>query len=334
MKKTILITLSCLVVFGIVLTVIRYDAWFKNLPEPEYTITSPSNHVLTFSHDSSLVLTWRDSGTTFQSMGGSASFHQKTISQNTPSCRHILVLGDIQDPDEQQALITKSLLRDIVNTHHPDAILQLGDLIERPMQCAWDRFSLAFDSIDTLIPIIPILGNHDYLKGLVHKPEGRPFLVFPFLTQTDIAACAHLTLCPDTLDIFIVDSNRDFINLFRQASWLEEELQKSNAKFKILLCHHPLYSTRSPLNNLFVRLAFSSVAADNGVSLVLTGHEHTYSHSIHSFHHLVSHFSSKSYDDSPNLYYSILDIKDNTLNVNVFDQNNSLIETFSVISEK
>lgn len=334
MKKKILLSLALLIVFGIVLTIIRYDAWFRNLPEPPYKITSPQNHVLTFSPDSSLVLTWRDSGTTFKSLGGSASFHEKRIADITPSCRHILVLGDIQDRDERQALVTQSLLRNIVSIHHPEAILQLGDLIERPMQCAWDRFSIAFDSIDTVIPVIPILGNHDYLKGLIHKAERRPFLVFPYLNQTDIAACAHLTLCPDTLDIFIVDSNRDVFNLFKQAYWLENELRKSNAKFKILLSHHPLYSTRFPLNNIFVRLAFSSVAAGNGVCLVLTGHEHTFSHTFHSFHQLVTHFSAKSYDNSDNRYYTILDIQDNTLKVNIFDKNNSPIESFSIISEK
>lgn len=334
MKKPLLLSFALLIVFGIILTIIRYDAWFKNLPEPAYTIESPSNHVLTFSPDTSLVMTWRDSGSTFHSSGGSASFHKRTILSQAPSCRRILVLGDIQDPNEKEATITQNLLKKAVDLHQPQAIIQLGDLIERPMQCAWDRFSVAFDSIDTVIPIISILGNHDYLKGLIHKPERRPFLVFPYLNQTDIAACSHITLCPDTLDIFIVDSNRGIINLFRQASWLEEELQKSTARFKVLLSHHPLYTTRFPMNNLFVRWAFSTIAADNGVSLVLTGHEHTYSHTQHTFHHIVSHFSSKSYDGTDNRYYIILDIEANTLKVRVFNKDNSLVESFSIISEK
>ncbi|MCQ2345066.1 MAG: metallophosphoesterase [Paludibacteraceae bacterium] len=334
MKKKVLISLTLLVVFGIVLTIERYDAWFKNLPEPAYSITSPQNHVLTYESDTSLVMTWRDAGTTFQSSGGTASFHKRTFSTPSSICRRILVLGDIQDPDDEQAFVTQSIIKEIVNRHHPQAILQLGDLIERPMQCAWDRFSIAFDSIDTVIPIIPILGNHDYLKGLIHKPERRPFLVFPYLKQTNIAACAHLTLCPDTLDIFIVDSNRDVFNLFNQGLWLENELKKSSAKFKILLSHHPLYTTRFPLNNLFVRMAFSSVAADNGVSLVLSGHEHTYSHTFHTFHQIVSHFSSKSYDKSDSRYYTILEIDGNALKTSVFDKSNSLVESFSIISEK
>jgi 3',5'-cyclic AMP phosphodiesterase CpdA len=62
-----------------------------------------------------------------------------------------------------------------------------------------------------------------------------------------------------------------------QQRWLEDELQKSNAKWKIPFFHHPIYSSggrhgsevdlRSIIEPLFVKY---------GVSVVFAGHEHFY----------------------------------------------------------
>lgn len=58
--------------------------------------------------------------------------------------------------------------------------------------------------------------------------------------------------------------------------WLEEQLKKSNARWKIVVLHHPLYSIKGSMNNLFQRTMFNPLVEEYGVDLVLQGHEHAY----------------------------------------------------------
>lgn len=58
------------------------------------------------------------------------------------------------------------------------------------------------------------------------------------------------TLRYNDLQLFLLDSNREFFYLWSQKEWLEKELQTSDARWKIVVLHHPLYSVKGKYNNL------------------------------------------------------------------------------------
>lgn len=338
MKRHIIyIVLLAIAVAGIVLTIVRYDAWFVEQAEPEYTIGEARNEILTYGFDSTMMVSFRDSIKTTNSQeiktdGGAAQYHVNRVAKESARVRKILVLGDIQDKSEEEAKITNSLLKGIVEEEHPDLIIQTGDLIERPMQSAWDRMSVDFDSIVPRIPLVVALGNHDYHKGLRNRVDIRALYAYPYFGHKNIkkAATAQITLIKDTLDLFIIDSNRSVTDIFRQSTWLKNALDSSTAEHKILVSHHPLRSTKSWWNNLFVRLAIETVAKRGGVEVVFAGHEHTYSHIEKGYHQVVSHFSAKDYDGEgeKGRHYAIVEVEDNTLRVRVFDENKKLVDSF------
>lgn len=326
-----------------VLTIVRREAWFGNPPEPDYVVDSCSNRLLTYGRDTSLLFTYRDNCATPGSVhiataGGRADYHAVRAHRDTPHIRTILLLGDIQDCSDSDALVTRALLRRIVARHHPDVILQSGDLLDRPHQAAWQRFSLAFDSIDTVIPIISALGNHDYYKGLSPVPDERFYRAFPYFRNCtpELPATAVISLVPDTLDLFIIDSNRSLLSLFRQSAWLNHALDSSRAPFKILMSHHPLRSAKSVWNCLTVRLAFDGLVRRKGVSMVVAGHEHTYAHRREPYHQIVQHFSGKDYDAQgrPGRHYTIIRVMDNRLEVSVYDERGERVETFDIGQKK
>lgn len=63
-----------------------------------------------------------------------------------------------------------------------------------------------------------------------------------------------------------------------QAKWLSEELPKSNAVWKFVFLHHPLYTVRGQHSPAVVlRNAIARSLHDNHVQFVLAGHNHFYS---------------------------------------------------------
>lgn len=300
-KRIFYITLTAVLVGGVVLMAVRWKAWFVEPVEICDAVIECRINTL---------------------MGDTVEIHK------------LLILGDVQDRDMDMALETKEHIDKIVNREHPDMILQTGDLFERQTQASWNRVAVAFNDVMDSIPMVVVLGNHDYHKGLIHKPDKRIYKAFDYFGTTDVdrPAVAHFVLVKDTLDLFILDSNRDVIKLFQQSGWLNKELQGSTAKYKILALHHPMRSEISWWNNLFVRIAFEELVKRYEVQLVVCGHEHIYSHKKYTYHQIVTHFSKKEYGDSEDTgrVYMTAEVADNDLRVKVFDEKGKIIENFAV----
>ncbi len=62
-----------------------------------------------------------------------------------------------------------------------------------------------------------------------------------------------------------------------QLQWLREQLEKSNAEWKITFFHHPVYTSgRYGLSSILRRRTLESIFVEGGVDVALSGHEHLY----------------------------------------------------------
>ena len=215
----------------------------------------------------------------------------------------ILVLGDVQDKNLNPS--TDSAVNALVQTYNPDFILQLGDLIHRPHHDKWDLYFNSFSALRTSVPIIAVVGNHDYHKGLNKYPDERFFYTFPYfldsLSQASLIGCAYLDF--GATQLYIIDSNQPVWRQFKQRAWLIEKLKNANKNEKrILALHHPLRSSRGKFNNLIVRLMYENVVKKFNIELVLAGHEHTNytlsSSETGGYEQIITNFSFKDYEDS------------------------------------
>ena len=69
-----------------------------------------------------------------------------------------------------------------------------------------------------------------------------------------------------------------------QTLWLENDLKSTDKKYKVVIMHKSLYSAGSHIDDGDVkalRKQLTPIFADNGVCLVLSGHDHTYSESYY-----------------------------------------------------
>ena len=118
-----------------------------------------------------------------------------------------------------------------------------------------------------------VLGNHDdpaqrYYAGF--NMGGQRFYSFE-------PAGPPLARLRDLVRVFALDStNVDGTQL----AWLDRELGRSRALWKICILHHPLYTGgRYPRSALLMRWHLETILVTHGVHVVFSGHEHFYQRS-------------------------------------------------------
>ena len=247
-----------------------------------------------------------------------------------------LFVGDVQDTIGG---IANRLLRDAL-AHHPECEFLVcgGDLIERPTNQHWAETFRTLDSIGQAMPILNATGNHDYLKGIIQRLERRFPLVFSYFLDSKVGDNMVYTLNYGDAQFFVLDTNREFFYLWTQRQWLEAQLAQSNAKWKILVLHHPLYSIKGS-NNIIQRWLFDGLVHQYGVDLVLQGHEHAYARMTDHDDtgspvapvYTVSHCSPKTYrihfDERfdkfgiSSRYYQTVSVHGDTLEMATYDAN-------------
>ncbi len=210
-----------------------------------------------------------------------------------------IYMGDIQDTIGG---VANQLLREAFRQHQDAEFLVCGgDLTERPTDAFWAETFESLDSIGQSVPVLTVTGNHEYLKGVIGQLERRFSLIHSYFLDSMVGENQVFTVRYKEMQLFCLDSNREFFYLWTQRQWLEEKLKESQAKWKIVVLHHPLYSTRGKTNNLIQRWMFDDVIQTYGVDLVLQGHEHVYARmSSHDGQkstpvYTVSHCSPKNY---------------------------------------
>ncbi len=257
-----------------------------------------------------------------------------------------LFIGDVQDTINGQA---NNIIKEAFRRNHDAEFLVCGgDLTERPAYQHWQQTFRGIDSICQNIPLLNVAGNHDYLKGVIMKLEMRFPLIFSYFLDSKVDDNMVYTMTYGNTQFFLLDSTREFFYLWTQREWLKDKLAQSNAKWKILVIHHPLYSIRG--NNLIQKWMFNGLIQDYNIDLVLQGHEHAYARRTMKKEdgtpttpvYTISHCSPKNYliefDDEfdkfgiSSRYYQTISLSSDTLTLATYEvYNNTLYDSLSII---
>jgi 3',5'-cyclic AMP phosphodiesterase CpdA len=124
--------------------------------------------------------------------------------------------------------------------------------------------------LDAGVKFYAALGNHDDTNQIYYEPfnmGGQRY--YTFVPPVD-----PITRWDTRVRFFALDST---YLTGAQLQWFEREVAESRAEWKIVLLHHPLYTSgRYERGARGVRLALESVFVDGGVDVVFSGHEHIY----------------------------------------------------------
>ena len=174
-----------------------------------------------------------------------------------------LVLGDTGTGDRAQNEMGAQIWRSHSVFPFEFAIM-LGDNLygsERPQDFV-AKFERPYKPLlDANIPFYAALGNHDDPNQRFYKNFGMGGQRFYTFQKKDVR-------------FFVLDSN--YMDKDQQ-KWLEEQLSKSNSKWKIAYFHHPLYSSGAAHGSeVDLRAIVEPLFIKYHLNVVFAGHEHFY----------------------------------------------------------
>lgn len=185
-----------------------------------------------------------------------------------------------------------------------DFILHGGDLINRNNHdIEWGEWFSAGGFIHATIPSAMTPGNHEYGKGPVLSPQWRPQFTLPENGPAGLNETSF-EINYDQLKIVALDATLiyDFPETeAASARWLDSVFTHNPRKWKVVLVHFPLYSTKSNRDNPRLREIFQPIFEKHKVDLVLQGHDHAYGRGVrevnrHATVYVVSNAGPKMYE--------------------------------------
>ncbi len=159
--------------------------------------------------------------------------------------------------------------------------IHAGDLINKAhLDHEWAQWFKAGGFIHSQWTAVPVVGNHEFQSLGNGKPrkvsiQWRPQFTLPI--EEDLAPELHENVYTvDYQDVRIIVLNSSD-QLEVQTKYIERQLEGCKARWKIVTCHHSVFSPAKGRNFQFARDHWKPLMDKYGVDLVLNGHDHTYS---------------------------------------------------------
>ncbi|MBD2362527.1 metallophosphoesterase [Anabaena minutissima FACHB-250] len=143
------------------------------------------------------------------------------------------------------------------NIYNNGEIEKVQAVFERPYQ----------DLLKQGVKFQACLGNHD-----IRTDNGEPQLKYPGFNMN---GRRYYSVRRDRVEFFALDTNNN-ADWQNQLIWLEKELSSSNATWKVVFGHHPIYSSGVYGSNQAFIKTFTPMFKKYGVQLYINGHEHSY----------------------------------------------------------
>ena len=210
---------------------------------------------------------------------------------------------DTQGEEENHESVVHNILATGANP-----IFHAGDLMEDGTQTSLDYFNAATATLRATRTFYATLGNNDRKIGDSSTPS--PLFLANFIFPGNEQWYSVNT---GNLHIVILDSAFSSASQ-SQRDWLISDLQSAASQQKItgVMYHHPDFAS-----------SISSILRDNGVDFVVSGHIHSYSHTITDNIHYFT------MTGQPSIGYFIANIYSNSAIIKAYNSSNALIDTIS-----
>lgn len=204
---------------------------------------------------------------------------------------------------------------------YPDAqfLLIAGDLVDRGNERTnWDHFFLRSAAVFSQLPVMPSVGNHEYLdqgprlfRMFFDLPRNGPATSEADLVYSFEHGGAFFAVLDSTMAVSSAKAARE------QAEWLDRALSASRANWKFVMFHHPVYASRRARDNQPLKDYWVPVFDKHHVDVVFQGHDHTYirTHPLRNnqraasaaegTYYVVSVSGDKLYDQEPRDEYEV-----------------------------
>jgi 3',5'-cyclic AMP phosphodiesterase CpdA len=121
------------------------------------------------------------------------------------------------------------------------------------------------------IPFYAALGNHD-----IRTNNGEDEISYSAFNMQG----RYYTFIRDKVQFFALDTNQEGSDWDKQLKWLENNLASSQAKWKVVFGHHPVYSSGLHGSTPLLMSTLPPLFSRYGVNLYINGHDHNYERTI------------------------------------------------------
>ncbi|MDR2647522.1 MAG: metallophosphoesterase family protein [Oscillospiraceae bacterium] len=158
----------------------------------------------------------------------------------------------------------------------PDFHVNLGDYVNDCTADEWNWYFDAFADLNNRATHAPVAGNHDgnlkwnWFKNMFQLKEQAGSVNLTGTYYSFDSGDAHFA---------VLNTNDMYPMSYQQRNWLINDMNATDAQFKIILMHRAAYSAGKNINKpdtLIMRNVLLPIIEDLGVDLVLTGHDHMY----------------------------------------------------------
>ncbi|MCS5698789.1 metallophosphoesterase [Cyanobium sp. FGCU-52] len=184
---------------------------------------------------------------------------------------HFLATADSGSGDSNQRAVGRQM--GAVHRRDPvDLVLMAGDNIYPSGDLALVKATFDRPYRELLaagVPFHAVLGNHDIRTG-----NGKPQVAYPPFGMKG----RWYSLRRGPVAFFMLDTN---VNApwQHQLPWLKRELAASDAPWKVVVGHHPIYSSGYYGNDPAAIARLTPLFRRHGVQLYINGHDHNYERS-------------------------------------------------------
>jgi hypothetical protein len=186
---------------------------------------------------------------------------------STKSCNRFIAFGDWGAGTSFQKAVAQQLAT-LYQKVPFDTVLMLGDNIYEigdVNKLGKAYFTDTYTSlIESGVKFIVALGNHDIAGGF--QDDQVHFFKMPGYYYSALRG---------PFEFFVINSNT-FANDEVQQKWLDKALEDSKADWKIVLGHHPVYSSGEHGNNAGLKKTLEPLLVKHSIPLYLAGHDHDY----------------------------------------------------------
>jgi 3',5'-cyclic AMP phosphodiesterase CpdA len=199
--------------------------------------------------------------------------HRPVLAGGPASARlRWLALADSGSGDANQRAVGQQMAA--VHRRRPvDLVLLGGDNIYPSGEMALIEATFRRPYAELLaagVPFHAVLGNHD-----IRTANGDPQVAYPPFGMKG----RFYNLRRGPVEFLMLDTNGN-ADWQRQISWLRTVLARSTAPWKVVVGHHPIYSSGLYGNDRGLQARLVALLRQHGVQLYINGHEHNYERSV------------------------------------------------------
>lgn len=200
-----------------------------------------------------------------------------TTPSKTKDDANFIVYADVQASNEENFQAAAKVLQVAVDTMpNYEFAISLGDFVNDCTNEEWDSYFRNFSFMNMNTTIVPVAGNH----------EGN-LQWFKFNNMFNIGAVedsATITGCYYSFDwgdahFAVLNTNDMYPMSASQINWLKNDMNASDAQWKIVLMHRALYSAGKNINKpdtVIMRNLLLPIIDELGIDVVFAGHDHMY----------------------------------------------------------